>query len=83
MIFCSFILLFELINFVLINESLSNYSIEQIKEEVERFIESPLEKVLNHPLTRFFEKWKETRSSASDVVTRSTETETNTDGDRN
>lgn len=64
----------------LINESLSYYYIEQVKEKIERFIYSPLENVLNHPL-KFFERDKSNaRSNASDVVTRSTET--NTDGDR-
>ena len=55
------------------HESLINYSNGEVKCEVERIIKSRIEDKPNHVITKFFNKWNETRSSASGVPTRSTE----------
>lgn len=52
----------------LMHESTDNYTIEQMKEEIERFLQVPIGEVPNHPLVKFFEKWRETRSNGSDVA---------------
>lgn len=52
----------------LMHESTANYTIEEVKEEVERYLLVPIEEAPTHPLAKFFEKWKEARVNESNMA---------------
>jgi hypothetical protein len=52
----------------LMHESTANYTIEEVKEEVERCLLVPIEEAPTHPLAKFFEKWMEARVNESNMA---------------